>query len=84
MIQMDCTLSKVELQALQLVMEDVDRRFRARTRSGSVNADHILAERQRLRVARRAVLKVHRLFKQGALVDRAQPQANCAQGWSDA
>jgi len=75
-IQMENTVTKAELVALQEFVEITANRFRISSRSGSTSAQQFKVENERLRVTRRVVQKVHKLYKQGALVDRQR----CAGG----
>lgn len=68
MIQMDNTVSKEELTALQAVVEDWGKK--RRRHCGMFSLPMPQQDRENLHVARRAMAKVHKLFKQGALKDR--------------
>ncbi len=71
MSQMDNTVTREELTALHAVVEDWGKK---RRRHCSMFSQQMPAkERDTLHVARRAVAKVHKLFKQGALKDQQQP-----------
>ena len=61
--QMTPMLTKVELGSLQQLVEDLGASVDALRAFDGVTRERITAERERLRVTRRAVQKLHRLNK---------------------
>lgn len=76
MSQMDNTMTKEEIAALLAVVEDWGKRRRKHCRMFSLPMP--AKERDTLQVARRAMAKVHKLFKQGALKDQQHQPAGDA------
>lgn len=68
MSQMDNTVTREELNALHAVVEDWGKKRRRHCSMFSQPMPE--QDRRNLHAARRAMAKVHKLFKQGALADR--------------
>lgn len=82
MNQMEYTVTKGELAALLQVVDAAGDRLRSmqQTKRPFFAAEQMTAERERLRVARRAIQKVHKLYKFGVLQEHPQTAgapANC-------
>lgn len=72
MTHMNNTVSRDELAALHAVVEDWGRKRRRHCSMFSQPMPE--GDRERLHVARRAMAKVHKLFKQGRLVEPPSEQ----------